>query len=466
MMRTLFIWMIFFCGILFVSSGSLAFAGSCVGDFDFDGDVDGIDLKILTDNYALESLEIFSENFGRIDCSVPALRIANTASSTASWDWKVFLAAEILDNTNSPVTDATVWVIAPDGSRIDLNYEFRFDLYNQGREVAPILGDYTFYAEFGGNLATPVIHSLTSDFVLGGLNLSTCPNSNPTLPVTIEWEPVSNAQGYFVTLENVQTGAKIWSNVNSFFDPLPNTNFVTIPSGVTESDTLYAIYVIGVDSVMLKDASAVTANRLEWSPGIPFNMGVSLWAHNSCGGGKRVTQQVFVEDCQGERIQGAQVWAITPTGKYVPFVHNINGWYESTDQPDPYDSQTYGIYTFHVEYDEKYMSQQKELVNFFIDVPQNIQISPWPLIRGQEINVSFDPIPGAVAYNTHWYETLSWKILYHSDTSSAPAFTVPATIWSSLIPGNSYTFLVAGMNAEEHHDSTATSNCGVYFVAP
>ena len=457
-------------------------ASTCEGDFDFDGDVDGSDLALFAADFGRtdcvddcagdfdtdgdvdgSDLAVFAADFGRTDCT-GTLRISHATCVTASWDWDLFLCAEVLDQSDAVIPNASVWVIGADNNRVELEYDPALKIYHQKRYLPIVLGDYTFHAELGGEAATPVTKSLSSTEKLDPVMLTACPSAEPGESLTMEWTPVAGVQGYFVAVANETTGEQVWSNAESLFDSLALDTSVTVPPDITEAGTSYGIYIFGANGASLESASAMSGNKFDFTPGESFNMETSCVATNTPLG-KFICLHVYLEDCFGEDIEGAQVWAIYPSGKQVPFVHDINGWYKTTDPPDPQLDETYGTYTFFAEYDGKQMSTARALTNYFLPIPTNVAVNPDPPVRGDPFTVTWDPVPGATTYCIDLYERPSHKQLYHTCTDT-PSHTVPAWIWDHLTSGNEYEMLTHSMDAEQHSDASAESFVTIEFTAP
>jgi hypothetical protein len=403
--------------------------------------------------------------------NVTGLRIARATCVASTWGGEqgLVLAAEVLDASGQVGPNASVWVIAPDGTRMDLPYEPWLNIHAQGKHPMPIvLGEYTFNADSGGASAMPVAKTLSRSELLGSLTVVTgCPDADPGDSFTIGWNPVAGAQGYFVNLVNEDTSQSVWSNVaGGFFDSLPSDTQVTIPSGLTEPNTPYALYIIASNAFQISDASAASGVDMELTPGNPFNMETACCTVNSPQG-RFLGLNLWLEDCFGEDIEGAQVWAVYPTGRTAPYIHNINGWYEVEpgDWPDLNDPRSFGTYTFYAFYDGKQMSKTRTPVNYFLPVPEKVVITPASPVRGQPFTVTWDSVPGATAYCIDLYEEPSRKMLYH-ECLSTPSHTVPAEIWDHLTSGNEYEICTHCMDVELYRESSANSLKNVRFTAP
>ena len=178
---------------------------------------------------------------------------------------------------------------------------------------------------------------------------------------------------------------------------------------------------------------------------------------------------MWLADCYGNEIDLAQVWSVYPAGQGVPFIHDINGWYwpAQGDKPNPDLDQNYGTYTFNVDFNGKQMSQSRVLEKQFLPSPQNVVVTPWPLVRGQAFTVSWDAVPGATVYRIDVDESNSGKIIYLSPNSGVPVHSAPSDIWQHLTAGNQYKILTQSIDQGDYHEgATSTSFSTIEFTAP
>lgn len=398
--------------------------------------------------------------------------IRHVACLTNNWQGEsesLFLA-EVVDDTGAATSNATVWVITPSSKTVNLEYDPALKIYIADDGSVPIItGDYTFHADVGGAETRPVTKRLSSVTSLETMSILTgCPDAQPGETLTVEWALISGAQGYYVAFIDDDTNELIWSNVASIFKPLPQQTSVTIPTGTTQAGKNYEFIIFGTNSTQLDTASAMSGSDLRFSPGKPFIMETSCLTTNTLTD-RWIQLQVWLEDCYGNDIDLAQVWSVYPTGQKVPFIHDINGWYwpANEDRPDPDLDQNYGTYTFYVDFDEKQMNQTRVLEKKFLPAPQNVEVTPWPLIRGQAFTVTWDPVPGATVYRIDIDEAYSGKIIFLSPNSGTTSHSAPADIWQHLTVGNRYKILTQSIDQGDYHEgATCTSFSTVEFTAP
>lgn len=397
--------------------------------------------------------------------------IRHVACLTNNWQGEsepLFLA-EVVDDTGTATPNATVWVIIPTSERVNLEYEPALKIYISDSESVPIItGDYTFHASVGGAETVPVTKHLTSSTILETISILTgCPDAQPGETLTVEWAPISGAQGYYVAFIDDDTDELIWSNVASIFNTLPQQTSATIPTGTTQAGKNYEFIIFGTNSTKLDTASAMSGSDLLFSPGKPFVMETVCLTTNTPTS-KFILLQVFLDDCYDNDIEGAQVWAVYPSGQQVSFIHDINEWYKpnQSDNPNPDLDQNYGTYTFYVDYGGKQMNQSRVLVKKFLPVPQNVAVTPWPLIRGQAFTVTWDAVPGANEYRIDVDERDSGKIIYLSPNSKTPSHNAPADIWQHLTAGNRYKILTQSADDGDYEEATWSSFNPVEFTAP
>lgn len=175
--------------------------------------------------------------------------------------------------------------------------------------------------------------------------------------------------------------------------------------------------------------------------------------------GKFIELQVHLNDMWGSRINNAQVWAVYPSGRQVSFIQNINGWYEpqQKDNPNPNDPSSYGNYRFYVSYNGQQQSRERQINNYYLPIPTNLQIIPWPLKRGQSFTVSWTPVIGANYYKVDFDEKSTLKIAYITPVSSSPSILVDASVWNYLKSGTQYYMLTQSMNTGDYDVASATS---------
>ena len=412
----------------------------------------------------LLSLPVFSS-------SAHGLTISHAMCGANNWDGSnhmPILAAQVLDLSNRVVQDASVWVIGPGGARFDLEYDppFRSYIFSGAGSVA--LGDYVFHAERGAETAGPVVKTLprvTGLAIMKGVKLT--PSVPRALqPLGLQWTQTTGAKGYFVILIENGSGKKVWSSAGSLWQKLSGANLVTIPGTALAPSMEYSLLILAVNSTLFENATAMTGIKLQFTPGKPFNLSTVCLTTNSYPYGKFICLQVFLEDYFGNSMDKASVWAKFPSGQTVPFAHNINGWYQPEGWPDPGSPDSYGTYSFFASYNGRQQKVSRLLKNFFLPVPKNVRVQPWPLKRGKAFGVSWDTVQGATHYRIDLDEGSTGKSLFNSPTSRQPSHSAPAQVWNSLTPGSRYEILTQTMNAERYKKASASSFYRIEFIAP
>lgn len=388
-------------------------------------------------------------------------------------DWQgessfLFLA-EVTDDTGAEIPSATAWVETPTSLTIELEYDPALKVYSANRPLQSYVGEYLFFAKVGNGQTVKKTKTITSTASLAGINITDgCPNVVPDEPLVIEWDPISGAAGYFVELIEEDSNEFIWANRSSVFSPLPLQTSITIPGGMIQSGKKYRCMIFGINNDLAEDASALSGTNLTFTPGMPFDMRTSALT-TTTPADRWIHLSTWVQDCFGNDIDLAQVWATYPTGQQVPFIHDINGWYWPAvgDRPEHNLAQHYGTYTFHVDFDSKQMDQSQQLYNDFLPAPTNAKTVPSPLIRGQAFQVTWDAVPGATVYRIDIDEGSSGKIIYQTENSGSPSHTVPAETWNHLTPGNHYKILTHSIDKNDFDSgATKTSFTTIDFWAP
>jgi hypothetical protein len=380
------------------------------------------------------------------------------------------LLAEVVDSSNAIVQNAVVWVSDPNGKRYDLAYNMELSTYVMVQETPVVVGDYVFHAKRGRATAPAVVKNLSARKVLGVPRGITLEPSIPEAgkPLSIQWERVLRAAGYYVNVSNKKTQQMLWSSVGSVWDTTKKNLSVQVPGEVLTASTELKVTIVAINNVTLENSSALSGLDLNFVPGQPFCIKTVCTTTNSFPFGKFICLQLFLEDYFGRRIDKAVVWARYPSGVNVPFVHNINGWYEPalSDRPDPQDGLSFGKYTFFARYQRKLQKSARSLTNHFLPVPENVVVNPWPLVRNQAFTVNWSAVSGAAYYKIDVDEKATGKIIYGSPTSTTPFLEAPSGIWAHLTPGAQYSILTQSMNAGHFSDASATSFSLVDFTAP
>lgn len=111
-------WIIFFLFALFFSASGSAFAEPCEGDFDHDCDVDGSDLVALI-SFSEIDIDVFAENFGRLDCPPVIYITPNTQNISAEMGTTSFTVSNIGSGSlywTATVISGNSWLTITSGS--------------------------------------------------------------------------------------------------------------------------------------------------------------------------------------------------------------------------------------------------------------------------------------------------------------------------------------------------------------
>jgi len=219
----------------------------------------------MTENGATTQYSLSRRFAGDCRNVQPTPSFAPVISRAAVYTWNGFgsqmlsFSAEILDGSGGVETGASAWVIGPGNQYIPLAYNPVFGVYDDGSaDLNIVTGDYTFNAEKNGLTAVPLKKTLSAAYLIEPPVLGSSGSPQVGQPLTVQWEAVSGAQGYFVFFKYEDVDSCLWKNVEHIFEAFPNVVSATIPGNLIIADADYELFVAASDKSNLEQAAAIS----------------------------------------------------------------------------------------------------------------------------------------------------------------------------------------------------------------
>jgi hypothetical protein len=279
------------------------------------------------------------------------------------------------------------------------------------------------------NTAAPTKHDKYIETRMQLVTEDTCP--------TISWAAVPGAGRYRVRYYQNNGGTVVYTaNFSS-----EQTSYKT-PPGILNPNTLYQYRVDAYDNHMQLDfdnatkapsfgtMNFMTGSKVVYSPYIELETnGVQTWTDPEDG--TYLNFYIRVHDADGvpENIQRVKV--IMPNGieKILVYDPASSG---SRNTTAIYQGEHHGVilpgtYRFHVEdWDGNAYETQETLSDNPIPAVTNVQPANGSVLDNTELQVSWDPVPGAVLYKVN-IDNLNWSTAYTFSTEGT-RYSLPAGI--------------------------------------